>query len=470
MDLPLANVVLEIENKNYPIGSNFFDISDKSDSISFISDKKAKEISDKNQGKYRYVSDGRYLSSERNFQYLWDELGLTREEIDEPPVGTLGTLGKSVKSPKSGKVFVVFNPDNTEYEPIPVNIEALKVAGLNYNDSIFWTSSRQLIRVGRGIKSILTSSGVKVTDKEIETFVNKYKATIDSINDVFVNFEIIKGDDIAYWYSKDQYFLDENGSLGASCMCEVDDEFFDIYCNNPERVSLVIYKAPEDPFKIKGRALLWLLNSGKQFMDRIYTHHDSDIELFRQYAKLNGYWCKYHNSSTSEGDAYIPTNQRTEVLDLIVNLKPCDHDRYPYLDTLKYYNKETGVISNVREPGMILLEDTDGGYTTCGSCDSTGYVECDDCDGSGEEECGDCDGDGYVNCSSCDDGNVECSECNGSGEVDDEDCDICNGSGSITCEECSGKGTETCTSCEGSGNDDCSTCNGTGNEDCSSCS
>ena len=42
---PIAKRLLEIQNTDYPVTSNYFDISpDKNNSINFISDRKAKEI------------------------------------------------------------------------------------------------------------------------------------------------------------------------------------------------------------------------------------------------------------------------------------------------------------------------------------------------------------------------------------------------------------------------------------------
>ncbi len=472
IDLPLSRVLLEIENKDYPISSNYFDITDSNDVISFISDRKAKEILDNNKGKFRYSIIGRFLDPSEKFNYIWEPLGIERKEIKEPPVTTIGTIGKQFISPRSNKTFVVFIPDDARYNKIPINIEALTALFTSPNDPIFYKVGRQSIRVGRGIRAILTAAGVNVTDKEIEEFVNKYKSSIDAMNDSFSNFEIVSGDDISYWYDLEQYYLGEHGQLGTSCMCSVDPNYFDIYTQNPEKVSLVIYKAPEDPTKIRGRALLWSMDDGRKFMDRIYTHYDHDIELFRKYGKKCGYWVKYNNCSASDGDAYNPAPEQrsTEVLELIIGLEKVKYDYYPYLDTLKYFNPDTAVISNSRSPGTILLEDTEGGYSRCSNCDSEGTVSCDDCDGDGTVTCDECDGDGNISCSNCDDGECECDECEGSGEIDDEECIKCSGSGDIKCDECNGSGDITCSSCTGRGTESCSTCTGSGQVNCDDCS
>ena len=469
----VSDALLNIENKDYPVQSNYFDVTDGNDTISFTPDRKVKEILDKNKGKWAYMISGKYLSAESQFQYLWDALDVEREDVGEPPVGTMGTIGKEATSPRSGKRFVVFIPDDTNYKPIPVNIDALSIGGGN---SDFFKTSRQTIRVGRGIRAILNSAKAKVTDKEVEEFVNKYKATIDSLNDIFSNFELVNGDSIAEWYNYERYEKGtEKGTLGSSCMADVNSNFFDIYCSNPDKISLVIYKCPEDNSKIRGRALVWKLNNGKTFMDRIYTHEDSDVELFRQYAKKNNMYSKVNNSSTSSGNCFRPDDDLKENLNLEVSLKPGRYDKYPYLDTLKYYNPSSGLIHNDKGEGECELEDTGGGFSECDSCGGNGTMDCPDCNGNGEEECSECNGRGQVECSECEGtSEVDCDQCSGSGTTtnangDDSECDKCDGSGKMECTKCDGDGETECRECNGRGEFECNNCDGNGTVDCPEC-
>jgi len=470
---PVSNKLLELENQDHPVQSNYFDITDTNDTISFTPDRKVKEILDKNKNMWRYATPGRYLSSEGKYQYLWDALEIEREEIQEPPTNTLGTIGKEAVSPASGKKFVVFIPNDKSLKPIPVNAEALKLGGEGTED--FFNISRQSIRVGRGVRAILNSAKVKLSDKEIEDFVNKYKATIDSINDIFSNFEIVTGDDISYWYNYERYEKGtDRGTLGQSCMADVPDSFLEIYCANPDKISLVIYKVPEDPQKIRGRALVWKLNDGKFFMDRIYTHEDSDVELFRQFAKKQGWYSKKYNSSTSSGISYKPDGSGdTENLTLEVSVKGGKYDKYPYLDTLKYYNPSKGLIKNHKDDGDYELEDTDGGYISCDTCGGSGRVTCEYCNGDGERECSRCDGDGERECRECDgSGVIPCDECDNGKIKDDDgnekDCPTCNGSGDRECPECDGRGKYECPECDGRGSWDCDECSD-GYVDCPDC-
>jgi len=468
----VSDALIDLENRDYPVQSNYFDITDGNDTISFTPDRKVKEILDKNANKWRYSTPGRYLSSDSTNQQIWDALELERKDISEPPVGSMGDIGKETISPRSGKKFVVFIPDDTQYKPIPINVEALTL-GPGEDEGNFFNISRQTIRVGRGVRAILNAAKVKVADKDVEEFVNKYKSTIDSINDVFSHFEVIQGDQISYWYKYDNYEKGtERGTLGSSCMADVDENFFDIYCENPDKISLVIYKSPEDPAKIKGRSIVWKLRDGKNYMDRIYTHEDSDVELFRQFAKKNGWFSKKRNASGSESTAIDPDGREVQ-LQLNVDLKVKRYDNYPYLDTLKYYNPKTGLIHNQQSTGDITLEDTDGGYISCDNCGGSGNVDCDYCNGNGSRTCGRCDGDGTIECETCGgDGDIECETCGGEGTVTDDDgtekeCPKCKGNKRVDCADCD-NGQVTCPRCDGDETVPCDHCDD-GRVDCPEC-
>jgi len=479
----VSDALLDLENKDYPVQSNYFDITDGNDTISFTPDRKVKELLDKNANKWRYADSGRNIDPDSKYQYLWDGLGLDRDErAGEPPIGTMGTIGKEFISPASGKKFVVFIPDNTEIKPIGVNIEALRLGPGEDSENNFFEFSRQTIRVGRGIRALLNAAKIKVVDKDVEDFVNKYKSTIDAMNDIFSHFEIVKGDDIAYWYDSSRYEMGtDRGTLGSSCMAEVDEDFFEIYCDNSDKVSLVIYKSPDDSKVIRGRALIWKLNDGKTYMDRIYTHEDSDVELFRQFSKKNGFYYKKRNASGSESTAIAPDGSEVQ-LDLTVQLSTRRCDKYPYLDTLKYYNPKTGVISNNKSKGCLTLEDTDGGTAECDTCGGDGEVECEECNGRGNVDCEDCNGRGEVDCENCDgEGDFECELCDGDGLKKDKDgkiikdaegnevkCPKCD-DGRVKCAECRGSGRGDCETCDGDGDVDCPECDGNGTHSCPEC-
>lgn len=199
--------------------------------------------------------------------------------------------------------------------------------------------------------------------KDIESFVNKYKS-FSTRDEKFKMIDVVSGDDISYWYNCERYY-DTRGSLGESCMRDVDNYYFDLYTKNPDKVSLIILYSDNMKDLIQARAILWKLDypSDRYFMDRVYTNDYSDEQIFLDYAKKNGW---FHKISQSMGNDILLVDTKTDeekLFKLMVELKPIDHDYYPYLDTMTYYNPSTGKISNRKRynPKYELVE-TDGSY------------------------------------------------------------------------------------------------------------
>jgi hypothetical protein len=264
-------------------------------------------------------------------------------------------------------------------------------------------------------------------------------------------------------------------------MAHVPKNFFDIYMENPDTCKLLILK-DESGEKIKGRALVWKLQSpeGVTFVDRVYTHNDSDVELFREYTKSQGWYYKPRNDSNDSSDMISPTGEKVNMGALVVKVRKGDYDSYPYVDTIKHFNSRLGTLSTNGSGNTICLEDTDGGNNECEYCHGSGEVECYDCEGSGQHECSECDGNGRVDCNECDEGKVSCNECGASGEIDcgtcdgsgsdgdGEECSDCEGKGKTPCGYCDGDGTKKCEDCD-RGTIECGDCNGRGEYECGNC-
>ena len=466
---PIAKALRDVENKDLDVSSNFFDIvMDKNDKVSFIPDRRAQEILGDEKVSVRFVgrrstylrlksvSSGGWLTfnKEDNGDYknkiIFDALGFTpSEELVKPGNDEVGEIIKKTVSEETGKTFVYVKFPDTE---LVINAEKLRIIDDRLNK--VWTNNRQEVRVGRAIRALLKKNGTEFLDKDIEEFVNLYKSTIDKFNDKFSLFEEVTGDEISYWYHYEHY-VNRDGVLGSSCMSAVDEEFFDIYVSNPDVCSLIIFKSEDNPDKIVGRALLWKTKNGERFMDRIYTRNDSDVQLFKDYAKENGWYTKVGNSSNSSNSCINPDGN-TVTLDLTVNIKPGEYEKYPYLHTLKYWNKRNGTLSTSNCGGCYTLEDTDGEYYRCEACGGSGEVECYDCDGRGDYECGECDGEGELICSNCD-GEGTISELGDDNEDHDVDCPECSG-GKVECSDCDGDGRRECSDCSGNGNVSCYEC------------
>jgi hypothetical protein len=449
---PIAKAIIEIENQDHPVRNNYLDVNLKSnDKLGFIPDRKAQEILGDTKVYVNFVgSGGGWLRNKEVNQSLFDKLGYTYEEESEPynaPSTEVGEVISEVISETSGKKYawVKFSGGQGVY-----NTEKLRI--VDQKEKALWSKGRQEIFVGRGIRALLTSAGVQFLDKDLEEFVNLYKATVDKMNDRFQYFESIKGQEIGHWYHYSNY-KERQGSLGSSCMSNVNTDYFDIYISNPDVCELVILKSEEDDSLIVGRALLWTLSDGKKFMDRIYTIKDSDVQLFRDWSRENGWYTKQYNSSTDSGRANAPDGAQVDLGTLIVDIKKGMYEAYPYLDTLKYFNPGKGTLSNRRSSGEeYTLEDTSGELWRCEYCG-----------GSGMQTCSNCGGDGNFNCYRCGgDGEKDCSECGGSGKIEGEE-------GEEECPDCNGKGKEECSYCEGSGSEECYECSGRGEHSCYEC-
>lgn len=486
---PISTQLLDIENKDFDVRNNFFDVEfNKNDKVSFIPDAKAQKILASEERFFRFAGhDGGWLTHRESNKSLFDKLGYEpdkMESVDEetgevvmvdtpkpynPNSTETGKEVSRVTSESSGKTYVYLQFENGKGV---YNIDKLREVDEGINK--VWSKDRQEIKVGKGVRAILKSANVEVDAKDLEDFVNSFKALMDRLNDKFSLFEEVKGDDISYWYKYTNYF-ERKGTLGGSCMSNVPSRFFDIYVKNPETCSLVIFKSQDDDSKIMARALLWTLRDGKKFMDRIYTINDSDVQLFKDYAKENGWYVKRYNDSSESNHVISPEGSEVR-LSMIVDVENGDYGSYPYLDTLKYYNPDHGTLSTNSTGNTYRLESTDGHAINCEYCNGSGTVTCSDCDGDGERNCNNCEGDGGVSCSDCNGyGDIECSHCDGEGTTEndlgeEEECSNCNGRGREDCSTCDGNGDVDCDGCSGRGEHECEECNGRGEVDCYECS
>jgi hypothetical protein len=230
-----------------------------------------------------------------------------------------------------------------------INIQALKPFQTDLEKNI-WNTQRASFRIGKLAVSILSTLGITYTPQEIEKFVNGYKACYDILNSQFSKFDIITGDDIAKWYRCENY-QSQSGSLGNSCMRSKRGSYFDLYSKNPEVCSLVILYSNDGKIsggkwvsqKIVGRALLWKLDDGRVFLDRIYTIRDYDIEKYKAYARHQG-WITIGSSGKKK-----------------CSLKRVDFDYYPYVDTLRFLSRNPKFISETPEHTTIgVLQSQEG--------------------------------------------------------------------------------------------------------------
>lgn len=246
------------------------------------------------------------------------------------------------------------NPDTKTYTDDDVYFLNRSITNDETND--FWKNGRTEMGIGKWLRRVvidLYKSPSTLNDKKLESFVNLYKSTFDTMTGTSEErFQLVEGEEIRKWYLADNYFQ-QRGQLGNSCMrytrCQ---PYLDIYVKNPEVCKLLIYKSEEDPEKIIGRALIWKINSNprdiKMFMDRVYTVADSDKLLFQDWATENGVNYEYSGVKS-------------------VQLQNSVFGTYPYMDTFTYLNRETGDLTNNGDvwpgQGYIKIQETDGSFS-----------------------------------------------------------------------------------------------------------
>jgi hypothetical protein len=381
-DNRLSKELLKLYSTDLEIQHNYIDISDEKDFVSFTPDRKVKELNKELEDFLIVSNNGRYLTTSDRNNSLFSKLGFDKNKYSGwvAEVGTMGTIIKEVVSTTTGNIWCLFQEKEGDRQCVLHKTSFSSASGQENNKA--WSTSRNSIKVGKLVRAILSSANVSFLDKEIEEFVNIYKAVFDFNSNALSRFKIVSGDDISWWYNQDNY---ENGggTLNNSCMASVSDDYFEIYESNPQIRMVILYDdngtynsdGEYSSEKIKGRCILWDITgnvgfSGETyFMDRIYTTHDSDIELFKQYAEKNGFW--YKTQQDSDYNFRMSNGSETKKTDIIIKLNIVDCGHYPYLDTLSYINTETKKISNNdREISADReLRDTGGDYS---------YIDSDD--------------------------------------------------------------------------------------------
>ena len=377
-DDKVAGMLLYLYSKDIDgINHNYIDVSDSKDRVTFTQDRKAQELIKKEPQTWKVIDSQRYLTHSEKNNKIFSLLGYEKPTEGGPWIPNTGILGlilNEVISPVSGKVYVVFEEYGVE-SPRKTVLNKQALASSRADNKV-WSHARNPVNVGKLARAILKASSKNIkhlsfNDKDIENFVNLYKSTYDFMKDATKRFDIVQGKFIAKWYYYANY-EDGGGTLNNSCMSEVDEDYFDIYVYNKQVSLIILYddKGTIDSSgkyisdKIKGRALLWdceLDGSKVKFMDRIYTTHDSDVELFKTFAQENDWWYK-KNQTMSPGEEL--TNGKTSKYGTLnCDLRDVDYDYYPYIDTLCYNEDGTSILSNKEIGEGREFRDTDGEYT-----------------------------------------------------------------------------------------------------------
>lgn len=277
---------------------------------------------------------------------------------------------------KAGDLLGISDEEYLTDIPLISNFKNLPVT------SSVYIEQRSPVRIGRFINSMYPNkfpAALRTVhaekSKDIENFVRMYKS-LQNQDIKFQNFDIVKGWEIAKWYEENKYYDQEDGSLGESCMKNVDEDYFEIYCDSSS-VSMLLLKSDEDNNYIVGRALLWDLTipTGRIFMERIYTNDSSDEQLFIDYAKSKG-WLYKGSQSYGAGYAIVDpiTNTRSQ-LKLVANVSKSSYDYYPFVDTLQFFDENNKTLSNRQGHAQYELTSTEGYADELDPDDEYGHEE-----------------------------------------------------------------------------------------------
>ena len=169
-----------------------------------------------------------------------------------------------------------------------------------------------------------------LTEAQCNDLVTDYKVAWDKIvNKKEDQIDVVTGEDIRYWYLEDRYGTDDDGNdgdLGSSCMrYDCSQHRFDIYCENPDKCALAIMLDEND--KLIARSLVWNLDGGRVYMDRIYAVNDIVKRKMQDWGKDNN----MDRYDFNEG----PNEKR-----VTVRRDYGDPDDNPYMDTFCYFNRD----------------------------------------------------------------------------------------------------------------------------------
>jgi len=221
-----------------------------------------------------------------------------------------------------------------------------------------FSKSRNVQKVGRAVRQVLTSNGIEVTDKQIEEFVNRYKTEWDKLN-APINIDFVTGNEIKKWYL-DVNYVSGSGQLNNSCMrYPATQNYLEIYTRNPEQCQLVILKTPDNT-KLLGRALLWKCSEDSTtvartplkvdyYLDRIYTVFDHDRDKIKEFVK--------NKLKDKNVICHIDVvNDFSKLNRIKVSLENVEFAQYPYIDSLYNVYPNEKFISAVDDARSLVYQ------------------------------------------------------------------------------------------------------------------
>jgi hypothetical protein len=237
------------------------------------------------------------------------------------------------------------------------DLESIQLIDGNIHYTIRGKSKVELIKPGRFLNKFW---GGKWNDRDIEIFSN-ICASKQKIGEVL---EVVEGNKIPFYYSEYNYSIQEGkvGTLWKSCMRQEEKQkYFKIYTNNSKNCKLLTLTF--DGY-VQARAILWygvIDEKGDTYnlMDRIYSIKDSQVQLFKNWAFDNNFFCKIEQSH--KDGRFI--NSEGVILEkkLFLPFAWENYDRYPYFDTFRFLDEGKNLLSNHSNKKVVhLFQSTKG--------------------------------------------------------------------------------------------------------------
>jgi uncharacterized protein (UPF0147 family) len=166
----------------------------------------------------------------------------------------------------------------------------LKSIDVGDDGYLLTNKGKSKIKFGKFVKKInmmfIASKLVNeaIVPKNIEKLVDFYKSWNIINKGQDLKFIEYVGDDIKKGYNSCNYYKNDDNMLANSCMTDRIGSL-KIYQQNPDKVSVLALVDNND--KIHGRALLWQLDSGETYLDRVYTIDNFITAVFQDHAMKN---------------------------------------------------------------------------------------------------------------------------------------------------------------------------------------
>lgn len=345
----------------------FIDISEKEDYVTFVPNKNKDKYSVDQNDELPYMLINPTIVS-RDHEVFNDYLKtLSKEEINKIDAGGAYNRNHDYKVIRRATA-TRSTPWVTRYQIIHMESVVDGSQFLNLLDTTYPSTHNMIIsfagektgelKIGRFLRKI---SSKLVTNKDIEGVVNAYKAHNLYMKNIKDYFKVVEGEDIRKWYDGNNYAVN-CGNLNGSCMrFENCQDFFNVYMEPENGVKMLILTNSSG--QLVCRALLWTLDDGTKYMDRIYGQ-DHTIKAFIKWGEENDYTLFYNNGWNNKK--------------LSVTLKVDLAKSFPYMDTFRYMVTEeienngiygkfiNNITPDMRDtlPKYYNMSNTNGVYST----------------------------------------------------------------------------------------------------------